>query len=139
MLLGEYRYNVDAKGRVSVPPAFRDELGEAFVLCKGIDKTLWLYSKIEWGLFVEKLSKLPETEARDIKRFFLSSAKTISCDGQGRILLPQTYRDHAFIDKDAVVIGADNRAEIWSASAWDKQLESMTDEKITAAMLKLGL
>jgi MraZ protein len=139
MLLGEYRYNVDTKGRISVPPAFRDELGEMFVLCKGIDKTLWIYSNQEWGAFVEKLSALPETEARDIKRFFFSSARSIGCDAQGRILLPQQYRDHASIDKDAVVVGNNTRAEIWCSVAWDKQLESMTDEKITAAMLKLGL
>lgn len=139
MLLGEYRYNVDAKGRVSVPPAFRDILGKNFVLCKGIDNTLWLYSESEWNIFVEKLSALPETEARDIKRFFFTSARFLGCDAQGRILLPQQYRDHASIDKDAVVVGNNNRAEIWNEIAWDKQLDNMTDEKITAAMLKLGL
>lgn len=139
MLLGEYRYNVDSKGRVSVPPAFRDELGVNFILCKGIDNTLWLYSNKEWEVFVGKLNALPETEARDIKRFFFTSARAVACDTQGRILLPQQYRDHAEIDKDAVVVGNNTRSEIWSASAWDKQLESMTNEKITAAMLKLGL
>lgn len=136
MFLGEYLYTLDAKARVFVPAPFREELGEEFILCKGIENTLRLYPKESWKEFVEKLHSLPDTEAMSVKLFFFSSAKAVTLDTQGRLLLPQSYREHAGIDKDVYVLGNFNRAEIWSTQSWD---EFKKDSDLKAQMIKLGV
>lgn len=90
-LSGEYEHKLDAKGRLIMPLKLRAELGESFMVTKGIDKCLYVYSNEEWESFVEKLNKLPITNrtARTFKRRFLSGAVKCEPDGQGRILLSQ--------------------------------------------------
>ena len=105
MLLGEYRHNVDVKGRVSVPSKFRDDLGQSFVVTKGLDNCLFMYSKTEWETFEEKLKQLPLTnaDARTFIRFFFAGATEVEVDKQGRINIPQVLRDYAGIKKDVVI------------------------------------
>ena len=95
MLLGEYKHNVDAKGRVSVPSKFRGDLGQSFVVTKGLDNCLYLYSKDEWKKFEDKLKNLPITsqEARSFVRFFFAGASECEADKQGRINIPQNLRE----------------------------------------------
>ena len=120
MFMGEYNHTVDAKGRLIVPSKFREQLGDEFVVTKGLDGCLFVYENTEWKILEEKLKALPltNTNARKITRFFLAGACQCEVDKQGRILLPAVLREFAKIGKDAVMVGVGNRIEIWSKESW---------------------
>ena len=143
MLLGEYRHNVDAKGRVSVPSKFRGDLGQSFVVTKGLDNCLFMYSKTEWETFEEKLKTLPLTnnDARSFMRFFFAGATECEVDKQGRINIPQVLREYAGIKKDVVIVGVATRAEIWDSKNWEKYTssDSLNVSKIASQMSNLGI
>lgn len=143
MLLGEYRHNVDVKGRVSVPSKFREDLGQSFVVTKGLDNCLFMYSKAEWETFEEKLKQLPLTnaDARTFIRFFFAGATEVEVDKQGRINIPQVLRDYAGIKKDVVIAGVATRAEIWDSDTWDKYTssEALNVSNIASQMSNLGI
>ena len=122
MFMGEYNHTVDAKGRLIVPSKFREQLGDEFVVTKGLDGCLFVYENTEWKALEEKLHALPLTNAnaRKFSRFFLAGATTCEVDKQGRILLPAVLREFAKIDKDAVLVGVGSRIEIWSRDNWNQ-------------------
>ena len=90
MFIGEYSHTIDAKGRLIVPSRFREQLGDEFVVTKGLDGCLFVYENSEWRSFEEKLHALPLTNAnaRKFTRFFLAGASACEVDRQGRILNP---------------------------------------------------
>lgn len=120
MLLGEYEHSLDGKGRLAMPARLREELGGSFIVTKGLDGCLYVYPQEQWQKECAKLAALPTSKkaARDYARFFFSSANECECDKQGRVLLPLSLRRHAGLEKDAVVVGAGSRAEIWDAARW---------------------
>ena len=105
MLLGEYKYNVDAKGRLFIPARLRDETGDSLVVTRSLDKCINVYSAKEWQVFVDKLVNLPEITAAKVKRFIFSSAMEINADSMGRIVLPQKLRESANISKSVIILG----------------------------------
>lgn len=143
MLLGEYRHNVDTKGRVSVPSRFRADLGQSFVVTKGLDNCLFVYSKEGWETFENKLKELPltNTDARTFMRFFFAGATECEVDKQGRINIPQVLREYAGIKKDVVIVGVATRAEIWDSNNWDQYTssDSLDVTKIASQMSNLGI
>ena len=143
MLLGEYRHNVDVKGRVSVPSKFREDLGQSFVVTKGLDNCLFMYSKTEWETFENKLKQLPLTnqDARSFMRFFVAGATECEVDKQGRINIPQVLREYANITKDVVIVGVATRAEIWDSQYWKNYTasDSLDVSKIASQMSSLGI
>ncbi|MBQ9030800.1 MAG: division/cell wall cluster transcriptional repressor MraZ [Parasporobacterium sp.] len=118
--MGEYNHSIDAKGRIIVPSKFREKLGDQFVVTKGLDGCLWVFPSSEWEAFSEKLTSLPvaRKDARNFSRFFLAGATEVETDKMGRILLPQSLREYAHLDKDVVSTGAGNRVEIWNKETW---------------------
>jgi MraZ protein len=126
MLMGQYEHTIDSKGRVIIPAKFREELGEKFVLTKGLDNCLFVYSLDEWKNIEEKLKTLPLTkkDARAFTRFFLAGAVECEVDKQGRILIPSHLREHAKIEKDVIFIGVSTRVEIWSKEVWEEYSKS---------------
>jgi protein mraZ len=143
MLLGEYSHNLDAKGRVSVPAKFREDLGHTFIVTKGLDNCLFAYSKEEWKTFEEKLKNLPLTNmnARNFIRFFFSGATECEIDKQGRINIPQNLREYASLSKDVYIIGVSTRVEIWDKEKWDNYTspENMDLDEIANQMSNLGI
>ena len=122
MFIGEYEHSVDAKGRVIMPAKLREDIGEKFIVTKGLDGCLFAYSFNEWTNFEGKLKTLPLTNknARDFVRFFLSGAVECDIDKQGRFLIPGNLRDYATLEKEIVIIGVGTRIEIWNKEAWEK-------------------
>jgi len=122
MFMGEYQHAIDPKGRLIIPVKFRDDLGENFVVTKGLDNCLFVYPMTEWKNMEDKLKALPFTkaDARAFVRFFFSGATECELDKQGRILLPANLREYACLDKDAVLLGVSTRVEIWSKENWEK-------------------
>lgn len=122
MFLGEYSHSIDTKNRLIVPAKFREELGENFVVTKGLDGCLYIYPPKEWEDFEEKLSSLPmgKSDIRKMVRFFLSSASQAEFDKQGRILIPATHREYAGLDKEVIFAGVGKKIEIWSKEKWNE-------------------
>ncbi len=142
MFMGEYQNSIDAKGRLIVPAKFREELGYRFVMTRGLDHCLFLYSLDEWAKFEERLKTLPvaDKDARAFIRNFYAGAAECEIDKQGRIVIPQNLREHAKIGKELVTIGAMNRVEIWSKNEWAAYTAKNIDEDaIAEKMAQLGI
>jgi len=143
MFMGEYNHTIDTKGRLIIPSKFREGLGEEFVVTKGLDGCLFVFSNEEWQEFEMKLKALPLTNksARQFARFFVAGATPCELDKQGRILLPGPLREYAGLDKDVVLTGMLNRIEIWSKQKWDENnsLDDVDMDEIAEQMTDLGL
>lgn len=141
MFMGEYSHSIDAKGRLIIPTGFREELGEAFVLAKGLDGCLYLYPMAQWEEFQEKLSALPLTNknARALVRFFASGAVKCEPDRQGRILVPATLREYAGLEKDVVLAGNIGRIEVWSKAKWLENSSSDDMDSIAESLQEIGV
>ena len=138
MLIGEYTSTLDVKGRFNFPSKLRDDLGESFIITKGLDECLFVYSKEEWQRLEEKIRELPLSKGRTLQRFLFASAMEVQADKQGRVLLSQRLREYAHIEKDLVVIGASHRAEIWDKERWETEGDKLSSETLETAMEELG-
>jgi MraZ protein len=120
MFMGEYQHTSDEKGRVAIPARLREELGEKFVITRGLDQCLFVYPLEEWSKLEGKLKSLPFTkkDARAFTRMFFSGAIEAELDKQGRVLIPQHLRDYARVIKDVRIIGVSNRVELWGEEVW---------------------
>ncbi len=125
MLIGEYHHNIDEKGRLIIPSKFREEIGNSFVVTRGLDGCLFVYSLVEWEKIVNKLKKLPFTkkDARIFMRFFLASATICEFDRQGRINLVNSLIEYADLKKECLVIGVNDRLEIWSLDKYNNLMK----------------
>lgn len=139
MLFGEFRHNVDKKGRIFIPAKLREGLGERFVVCMGFDGNhcLFVYSAEEWQKLDEKIQAMPTMKSRKIRRFIYSSAVELECDAQGRVLIPQKLREYAQLNGAAAIVGVSNHVEIWSGDQWEEENAENTPENIAALMEEL--
>ena len=122
MLMGEYHHNIDEKNRLIIPSKFRYELGEKFIVTRGLDGCLFVYPLNEWDKITNQLNTLSFTkkDARAFSRFFLSGATECEFDRQGRINIPTPLISYASLKKECVIIGVNDRLEIWSKNNWEK-------------------
>lgn len=130
MLMGEYHHTIDDKGRIFVPAKFRPELGEQFVVTRGLESCLFVYSMSEWNKIVSKLNTLPFTKqsVRNFSRFFLSGATIVELDKQGRINITSPLTTYASLEKECIIIGVGERLEIWNEKAWNEFLDTNIDD-----------
>ncbi len=140
MFMGEYQHNIDQKGRLIVPSKFRDNLGESFVITRGLDQCLFGYPMNEWRILEDKLKTLPLTkkDARAFTRFFFSGASECEIDKQGRINLPTSLVSYASLEKECVVLGVSNRIEIWSKPVWEDYFTNSEDSFAEIAENMIG-
>ena len=122
MFLGEYHHNIDEKGRIVLPSKFRTELKDKFIIARGLEKCLYVYSLDDWNKLVSKLNTLPFTkkDARTFIRSFFSAAANCTLDKQGRINITPNQALYAGLNKECVIIGANDRVEIWSKENWEE-------------------
>ena len=143
MLIGEYEHSLDAKGRLIMPAKIREDIGEKFIVTKGLDGCLFGFSQNEWNNFEEKLKTLPLTNknARDFVRFFLSGAIECEIDKQGRFLIASNLREYSSLEKEAVIIGVGTRIEIWNKDKWKtyNSDENISADEIAENMTMLGI
>ena len=143
MLIGEYEHSLDAKGRLIMPAKLREDIGEKFIVTKGLDGCLFGFSQTEWNNFEDKLKTLPLTNknARDFVRFFLSGAIECEIDKQGRFLIASNLREYAELEKEAVIIGVGTRIEIWNKDKWKayNSEENLSADQIAENMANLGM
>lgn len=129
MFIGEYHHSIDEKGRLIIPSKFREELGEKFIVTRGIENCLFVYSETSWKKITDKLETLPFTkkDARQFIRFFLSGATIAEFDKQGRVNITSPLVSYANIKKECIVIGTGDRLEIWSEESWNDFFDSAKD------------
>lgn len=142
MLIGEFEHSLDAKGRLIMPAKLREDIGERFVVTKGLDGCLFAFSITEWTNFEEKLKTLPlsNKNSREFTRFFLSGATECEIDKQGRFLIPNNLREAANLEKEVVIIGVGTRIEIWNKSKWKSYSDdNISVEEIAENMTMLGI
>ncbi|MBP5231383.1 MAG: division/cell wall cluster transcriptional repressor MraZ [Clostridia bacterium] len=137
MFIGTYRHSVDAKGRLFIPVALREELGTQFFVTRGLQRCLRLYSRDAWESFAAKIAALPESKARDVRHYFFANAFQTTTDGQGRITLPAECQKFAGLEKNVVLVGDDSRLEIWDEKSWD-QLDGENYDNIVPVLEELG-
>ncbi|MBI1952593.1 MAG: division/cell wall cluster transcriptional repressor MraZ [Candidatus Omnitrophica bacterium] len=126
MFYGEHEHTIDRKGRLIIPSRFREVMKEhyidRFVVTRGLDGCLFLFTEEEWRAQENRFRGLSFTkaEARTFNRIYFSGASELTCDRQGRVLLPEYLRDFAGIKRDVMLVGVSNRIEIWGKEAWQK-------------------
>lgn len=130
MLNGTFYQSMDVKGRMSFPKKLGEVIGEKFVITNGLSGCLFAYSQENFEKLAEKLQALPLSKGLQVQRFFLSGSSDVESDKQGRILVPQHLRDFAKLEKEIVVVGVSDRAEIWDKSKWEEFNSSITEEMI---------
>ncbi len=120
MFLGDYQHTLDAKGRVSLPAKFREDMTGKLVIAKGFEGCLYVYPADEYQQFIERLMSIDDFDPqyRKVRRFFTTGAVEAGLDGAGRIGLPGNLRDYAHLTKDVAITGNGNRIEIWDAATW---------------------
>ena len=130
MLMGEFHHNLDDKSRLVIPSQFRLELGNRFVIAKGLEKCLYIYSDQEWEKVVSKMNTLPFTrkDVRTFARAFFSGASTCEIDKSGRIVINSNLLTYASLKKECVIIGASDRLEIWDKDLWDNFMNDYQDK-----------
>ena len=129
MFIGEFHHTIDDKGRIIIPSKFREKLGNQFIITRGIDNCLFVYSYDDWMNITNKLSSLPFTkrDARVFNRFFLSGATDVELDKQGRVNISSPLISYANLTKDCVIIGTGDRLEIWAEESWNSFFNSTKD------------
>ena len=126
MFYGEHDHTIDRKGRLIIPSRFREVMKEhfveRFVVTRGLDRCLFLFPEDEWRTQENRFRSLSFTkqEARRFNRFYFSGAVELTCDRQGRVLLPPYLKDFAGIKREVVLVGVSNRIEIWDKEEWKK-------------------
>jgi len=120
---GRYEHTIDAKGRISIPSKFREVLGKKYderLVITNFDHCLVAFPYEEWSLLEQKVGtfSLMKKETSAFFRFFYSSAMDCDIDKQGRLLIPQTLRDYAGLQKDVVLVGEGKRIEIFAKERW---------------------
>lgn len=125
MLMGEFHHTIDEKGRIIIPSKFREELGNNFIITRGLEECLFIYSMENWNKITSKLNSLPFTkrDARSFTRFFLSGATAAEFDKQGRINITSPLVSYAELKKECVIIGVGDRLEIWPSEKWNNFYE----------------
>lgn len=138
MPFGEFQYSVDDKGRVIIPPAFREFVEDGMVVTRGMEGCLYLFPLAAWSRIEGRLTELPLTDhdARNFVRFFYSGASKARLDSAGRITLPATLRMFAEVDGSVVVAGAPNRLEIWNESRWLANLSAVQSQPPAPDLLR---
>lgn len=143
MLIGEYHYNLDPKGRLMIPAKFRNRFGLEAIVTRGLENCLFIFPKDEWERVVDKILRLPLSQAnsRAFARLMLAGAYESQLDNQGRILIPESLRKYAFLEKKVVIVGLYSRVEVWDEKKWSeytKQSEEQAQE-IAEKLGELGI
>ena len=146
MFRGRSIHTLDAKGRIRIPTRFRDILktryDDRFVITN-LDRCLIAYPLPEWETIEEKLGSLSlvRQDVKAFQRFFISGATECSFDKQGRVLIPQTLREHASLEREVVLAGMLRSFEIWSKDYWDQEIKTAHDNfsQITSTLAELGI
>ena len=139
MMSGELPYTIDSKGRMSFPQRFREIIGDRFILTRGADRRLTVYSEENWQELMRKISAMREGRDKEVlKQIYIKGAIPVEADKMGRILVPQALREYAGLMKDVYVVGAMDTAEIWDKAAYEAFTQSISPDDLYSALSSMG-
>ena len=145
MFRGRYEYVIDSKGRISIPSKFKEILSQEYddrLVITNYDHCLVVFPYQEWSLIEEKVKNLPalSKDARDFFRFFYSSGIDCEMDKHGRVLIPQSLRDYANLQKDVVLVGSGKKIEIWNKERWAEEFRKSQEnfDRVTDTLSHFG-
>ncbi len=123
MFFGEVIYKIDEKGRIPIPPKFRGELKEGVVLTPGVERCIIAYPRLEWKKLAATLTtgSITPSKLRKLNRAIFATAFSLNIDGQGRVALPPQLREHAGIEDEVIIAGANNYFELWNKEQWEEE------------------
>ena len=129
MFLGQYRHNLDNKGRLTVPARYREMLEDGAYITQGFDRNLMVWKTSAFEIISQRVNQMSITDpaSRLLRRLIFSSGERVEVDRAGRILIPQFLRHSANLDSEAVVVGVGDYFEVWSPSLWDEQAAQLQD------------
>lgn len=146
MFRGRFEYTIDDKGRVKIPPKFKEILGSrqiGILVMTLFDECIYVYPQDVWEELEKKAVNLPLTNksARRFKRMFFSSAQDVNIDRQGRVLIPSVLREDTAIEKEAVILGNLDHIEIWSKSKWEEEFAALrsSEDELANEIEDLGI
>lgn len=141
MFMGQYSHSIDDKGRLIMPSKYREQLGKEFIMAKGSDGCLFVYSLDEWKHIEERVQQmaLNGKEGRKFMRGFFSSATSLELDKQGRVVVPGVLREYAKLKKDVELIGSVSRIEIWDRDNWKAYMDDVDMDELSDYVAKEGL
>ncbi len=143
MLIGSFQHTVDVKGRIFIPSKLKADLGETFVVVRGMTKNLMVFPQKMFETFVAKYEQIPisDIEMQDLFRLFFASACECEVDKQGRVVLPQELRDYAGIEENVTIVGMITRLEIWATENYTGASEMSSEDyaKNLKKMAVLGI
>lgn len=146
MFRGRSIHTLDAKGRIRIPARFREILTTRYedrCIITNLDRCLIAYPLSEWEIIEQKLGELSlvRQDVKAFQRFFISGATECNFDKQGRILIPQTLREHASLERNVVLAGMLKSFEVWSKPLWDEEINRARDDfaEITTTLAELGI
>lgn len=143
MFIGEYKHNLDDKGRLAIPTKFRADLSKGAVVTRGLDTSLFLFPKEEWDKLAQKLASLPlgQSNSRAFARLMLAGAMDVEVDKQGRVMLPEYLRAYAGLQKSVVIAGLYTRLELWDETSWNAYKSKMEEdaESVAEQLGELGV
>lgn len=137
--VGSYPHTLDAKKRVFIPAKFREELGDEFYITRKFGEFLSIYTAEDWQAFVEKIERLPESDADEIQDYILGAAQKCTPDSNGRIILDERLMRHAGIEKNLVFVGAGRQIRVWSEEAWNEREANRDFDKMRDIMRKYNI
>jgi len=134
MFLGQYRHNLDDKGRLTIPARFRELLVDGAFITQGFDQNLMVLTVPAFESVFQRVNQMSITDpvSRQLKRLIFATAGQVKVDKAGRILLPPYLRDLSGLDGEAMVVGVGDYFEIWSPAAWQDQLDILQDAETNA-------
>ncbi len=134
MFLGQYRHNIDEKGRLTIPARFRELLENGGYVTQGFERNLMVLTALDFHHIADRVSEksLTDPTARELKRLLFSTANPLDMDKSGRILLPQFLREFANLDGEVVLVGVGDHFEIWPPEDWEKQINRLKDTEANA-------
>ena len=127
MFLGEFQHSLDAKGRIILPSRIRADLDAGLVITRAPDGCLWVMAKPAFYAWADRLrerARMGDPRWRDVLRFIFSGAHEDHLDKQGRITVPEHLRDHAGLEREVTIAGADDRIEIWKRERWEERRDA---------------
>ena len=120
MLTDRFEHSLDGKNRLIIPAKHREQLGPVFMITQSIDNCLQVYSMEEWKKYSDKLDALPNKKLAAVRRFIYSNASEVTPDSQGRVVISPALKRFAGIEKNVVIVGCGNIAEIWASEKWEE-------------------
>jgi len=143
MFTGSYHHLMDNKGRVSIPPRYREILQERkdrYLILTNFDGYLLAFPQSEWVKIEAKLGELAlfRKDLRAFQRFLISGVEECALDRQGRILIPQNLRNYAKLTREVSLVGAVRCFEIWDRATYEahrRQLEESINEEVLHELL----